>query len=273
MFTVKNLQENWEDKGNRLIFSLSLMGIIILLSACQGKQFHDEVTYAPLPTYTLYPTYTPGFSDPSLSTTPDNPSPIPTFIHMPEIRLQENFEGSETCVEMFDLPSARGSLEEGVYLLEVSGIDEVVFAVCQTLVAGDIILEVDARVIGSSQEGGFYYGLVFRVSGMDKYAFVIGSEGGYCAYYSSENVYVPFTNSTDFVSPCWALPPPGTLSENDNHLRVVAISDRIDIYLNDELLGIVRDNRLHEGWVGFVVATSEEGFVKVAFDNLMVTRP
>ena len=56
-------------------------------------------------------------------------------------------------------------------------------------------------------------------------------------------------------------------------MRVVAVGDRMDLYLNGELLAVVRDSRLQAGWVGFTAATAGDGTLIVEFDNLVVADP
>jgi hypothetical protein len=140
-------------------------------------------------------------------------------------------------------------------------------------VVGDFILSVDARVDAFTPGGAYYFGLLFRVSGNARYAYVIGNEGGYCVYYAKDQLFVPLTNSTDFPVQCWTLLPASAMAEGVQRLQVVAVEDRMDLYLNGELLAVVRDRQLREGWIGFVVATAGVGGVRVTFDNLTVARP
>jgi hypothetical protein len=201
------------------------------------------------------------------------PVTTPTLQDQPSILLSEDFSQEQTCLESFDNERALGEVEAGVYVLEVHAADEVVNANCETLVVGDFILSVEVRVETYSPGGSYYFGLLFRVSGDERYAYVIGNEGGYCVYYAKEQLFVPFTNSTDFPVQCWTLLPESAQAEGVQRLRVVAVDDRIDLYLNGQLLAVVRDRQLREGWVGFVVATAGGGGVRVTFDNLTVERP
>ena len=237
--------------------------VILWLAGCQPTEAALP-TYPALPTYTPYPTYTP---------LPTASPPTPTLELTPRVRLKESFDSEDTCLEIFSRPEASGSIQEEAFVLEAVSPDVITFSVCQTLVAGDFRLEVEATPLDWPEEGPYYYGLIFRVSGKERYAFVFGSEGGYCAYFATDQAYVPLTNSTDFVSECWARPPASAINKNTNRLGVTAVEDRIDLFMNGELLAVVRDHRLDAGRVGVIVAASSEGGVSVAFDNLIVTQP
>ena len=253
-----------------------LMVFVIVLAACQSDQ-------SSLPTYvpTKKPSATvrPVFRLPTLTSTQivtplpsETPRVTATMLAQPDVILSENFSGESSCLETFDNVHALGELASGEYVITVRGADEIINANCETLVVGDFVLEVDATVTSVDTEGSYYFGLLFRVAGDERYAFVIGSEGGYCSYYTKGGYVLSFTNSTDYPVQCWARIPEDVLTEGRQHLRVVAEDDRIDLYLNGVLLAVFRDGKLHEGWVGFVVATAGGGGVQITFDNLKISR-
>ena len=262
----------------RNILSIHI-GVLVFwsLTACQTEQ-GGLATRMPLKlTSTLISSATslPPYASQTASVRNPTITPVttPTLQDQPSILLNEDFSQEQTCLESFDNERALGEVEAGVYVLEVHADDEVVNANCETLVVGDFILSVEVRVETYAPVGTYYFGLLFRVSGDERYAYVIGSEGGYCVYYANEQLFVPFTNSTDFPVQCWTLLPESAKADGVQRLRVVAVEDRIDLYLNGELLAVVRDRQLRDGWVGFVVATAGGGGVRVTFDNLTVERP
>jgi hypothetical protein len=211
------------------------------------------MTITPVPSQTYEPTSTPELTR--------------------NLRLSEDFSSEFSCVETFENSSAHGRIEDGSYLLEIRGANEIINSNCETLVAGNIDLEVDVTVLAVPQEHSYYFGVVFRVSGFERYTFVIGSEGTYCVYYADNEFFIPLTNSTDYEIGCWVRLPDSAKAAGPQHLRVVALEDRFDFYLNGVLLGVVRDNKLREGWVGLVAATADEGGLMISFDNLRVARP
>lgn len=264
--------------NSKEIISLRI-GVIMLLglAACQSDQ---AGMLTAVPSETPKPaanTPTPNLASPSQTASVPRPTHTPaataTLLDQPTLWLNEDFSRESTCMESFDNERARGEVEAGVYVLEVYASDEVVNANCETLVVGDFSLEVDITVESFTAGGSYYFGLLFRISGDERYAYVIGNEGGYCVYYASNQLFVPLTNSTDFLVQCWTLLPESATVVGVQRLRVVAVSDRMDFFLNGELVAVLRDRQLGEGWVGFVVATAGGGGVRVTFDNLTVTRP
>lgn len=190
------------------------------------------------------------------------------------MRLEEDFEGDFTCLTVYDDEGGSGTVAGGIYRMAVNEPGGLSLAICETLVIGDFILEVDATARQTPEGGGdYYYGLIFRVNGEEMYAFVLGSVENYCAYYEFDLVFIYLTNSTDFAPPCWVSQPDDAKREGTQHLKVVALGNRFDLYLNGTLLGVVRDQRLAQGQVGFTAATSQEGGLVVEFDNLVVREP
>ncbi|MBW8011491.1 MAG: hypothetical protein FVQ83_09675 [Chloroflexi bacterium] len=259
-----------------IIVHLFMLIILVILAACQNEQ-DSVITVQPsaiVSSPTSIPTSAPLLPTVTITPIPSQTSgPIVTPELAPSIRLSEDFSGEFTCVETFDNNAARGRIEDASYFLEIRNANEIINANCETLVVGNLDLEVDVSLLSVPPEGAYYFGVVFRVSGFERYAFVIGSEGTYCSYYANNEFFIPLTNSTDYEIGCWARLPESAMAEGRQHLRVVALEDRFDFYLNGILLGVVRDNKLREGWVGLVAATADEGGLIVAFDNLRVARP
>lgn len=273
-----NMLQNEMNVIRRNNFFYTGLAIIFALSACQSEPGGLALTRIPLsltPSAVASATPAPRLpsSTPSAPPATSTAQATPTSEQQSAILMREDFSGDQACMESFDNERALGGIDNGVYVLEVHAADEIVNANCETLVAGDIILEVDVSVEAFTPGGSYYFGLLFRISGDERYAFVIGSEGGYCIYYARDLSVVPLTNSTDFAVQCWTLIPEIALAAGRQHLRVVAVDDRLDVYLNGVLLAVVRDSQLREGWVGFVVATAGVGGVRVTFDNLVVARP
>ncbi|MDH5508194.1 MAG: hypothetical protein OEZ02_13310, partial [Anaerolineae bacterium] len=201
------------------------LAALLLASACQSEQTSLPLIHtatSTLPAATLAPTFTP-FPSPSAS-------PIPDIA--PQVRLREEFDQQTSCLAQLDNEEARSWLAEDAYLIEISGTNLIASSNCETLVAGDFILEADITVRQAPEQGGYYFGLNFRVSGLEHYSFVVNSEGGYCAYFGSDQFYIPLTNSTDFNAQCWVQLPASALREGSQHMLVKAVAGRFDLYLN-----------------------------------------
>jgi hypothetical protein len=113
------------------------------------------------------------------------------------------------------------------------------------------------------------YGVLFRygLESDDFYVFSITADGFYMlaidgAKHDEPDIVVDWTESSAINK--------GQLT---NHIKVVAIGSTIQYYVNDQLLGEAQDSRLTSGTVGFFAGSTEEGNVKVAFDNLKISKP
>jgi hypothetical protein len=247
--------------------------ILLLSAACQAEIKQSLGTLEPESRVKLTASFETPTAAPASASAPTRAAAAatPTMLDLSDILLQEDFSGPDSCVERFENERARAEMLDGAFVLEVHAADELTSANCETLVAGDFSMEVDIVVQEFTPGGAYYFGLLFRVSGDERYAFVVGSEGGYCVYYAKDTLFIPLTSSTDFGGQCWTQLPQSAQEEGTQRLRVVALADRIDVYLNGELLAVVRDGQLRSGWVGFVAATAGEGDLTVAFDNLVIT--
>jgi hypothetical protein len=260
-------------KSRREIFFLLLAGML-LVTACQ--EGGDAPVSIPLATQTpLPPEPTPTSISAPPTATPENTPTAPVSSPTPvlNVRLQEDFTDEQSCLETFEQVEGRGGIVDGAYQLQVGAADAIVQARCLSETLGNFEMEADISVLAEPSGGDYYYGFVFRVAGQDRYAFVLGSQGGYCAFYAGRDVYVPFTGSTDFATRCWARPPDEAFQAGSNRLKVVAEDDRLTFYLNDVLVGVVHDRLLREGQIGFMAATGTEGGLVVAFDDLLVKEP
>lgn len=253
-----------------------LTTVIILLAACQQEPSalytpqpsatQTELPPVPTITETILPSQTAEF-------TPAIAVQSPEAAERTEARLVEEFADDDTCFETFARPEASGTILDGSYILEVKAGNVIAQANCETLVIGDLQMRATVQVLEQPEGSAFYYGLVFHVEGQEYYAFVLGSEGGYCLYYADAGAFVPLTGSTDFASPCWARIPQGVLHAEGNILDVVMVNDRIDFMVNGDLMGVVRDGKLKQGWIGFIVASGQTGGIRVSFDDLWVADP
>ena len=100
------------------------------------------------------------------------------------------------------------------------------------------------------------------------YYFAISGDRRYTLVYDNLDVEEP---TTDLVS--WRFSDAINPGKQTNRLKVVAIGNTIELYVNDQLLDTVQDDLLSQGSVGFLVSSSFEGGVQVSFDNLIVTAP
>lgn len=241
---------------------LSLVGLVVAIAACQPQ-------LASTPTMQDLRSASPTLAPPSAT-----PRQAATFTPTPGglVRLSLDFSEDLPCVTAFEEEYGSGKAVEGVYRIELIEGNSLALAPCETIVVGDLVLDVEVEVRETPLED-YYYGVMFRITGNERYAFVLGAYDNYCLFYAIGSQFVPLTNSTDFDSDCWVRLPEEAVDGGKQRLRVAATGDRIDFYLNEVLLGVVRDHQLTGGWVGFTAATGTEGGLVVEFDNLQVVKP
>lgn len=128
-------------------------------------------------------------------------------------------------------------------------------------------MDVDATVIEGPGSNAYAYGILFRydISSQGFYAFLISGDG----YYGLEGSYP----TEVFSLLAWSSIREIGLGKKTNHLRVRAMGDQIELYVNGAHVGLVREGTLRSGPLGFIVQTYDEAGVHVAFDNFVITEP
>jgi len=203
---------------------------------------------------------------------------MPTSTHTPSPNelLIEDFEGETSCFEQYSDASMSSQMESGKFSLKAIERDTMVWSKCQNNTFVDFTLEVDVSIM-EDNEGESYFGVMFRETGGQWYDLVIdsidGTDSVYCLSYNDEDGYVPLTSSTFDPGNCWVEVPANILDSQENTIRVSAIGDRIEVYLNEEILVITRDNLLAAGRIGFIAGTFDQEIFEVAYDNVRVTEP
>lgn len=143
----------------------------------------------------------------------------------------------------------------------------VAWILCDNNTFTDFVMEVDATQVGGVDDNG--YGMVFRYSDTtdEYYVFAISGDGYYVFAFDGLNMDTPeilldWTDSTVINK--------GTQA---NHLKVVAVGQNFQLYVNDQYLTDVQDSRLGSGTVGFFVLASDAGSSHISFDNLKISKP
>ncbi len=132
----------------------------------------------------------------------------------------------------------------------------------------DFILEVDATQVAGPDHN--LYGIMLRYndSAREYYYFAISGDGNYTLVFDNLDAQEPTTKLIHWT-PSSAI----KTGASTNHIKIVAVGNTFELYVNDQLLDTIHDERISSGTVGFVVATSEEGGAHIKFDNIMVTAP
>ncbi len=111
---------------------------------------------------------------------------------------------------------------------------------------------------GSSVSG---YGFMFRIFGPnDSYIFYINGDGQFCAgkYLYGNWHYLKDWDRSDAIN-----------LNGDNTLRVDCVNDNITLFINNKVVGNIKDQTFKTGWIGLAVLPE----VHVMFDELIVTQP
>ena len=129
---------------------------------------------------------------------------------------------------------------------------------------GDVTIELQVLIASgrTSPEGDFRYGLAFRRSGDQYYAFTISPRAKkWYVFKSSPNGLVPLKEGTD-----------DSIHDGDvdDLLRVDAQGPNFLFHINDRLVGQVADPDYTGGEVGFYVESIDSPNIHIHFDTLTV---
>ena len=247
---------------------LPVMLVFLSMLACQASDL--------LSTPTPYPTYTPY---PEIIVTPYptyTPYPQPSLTPAPDVRYTEDFEGSSSCFEPYSDAVMNSQMSDGAYSVRITESNQGFLSICPGQTFIDFTLEADIRLLEDTA-GSAYFGVMFRETGGQYYSFILSTAPDgypiYCVSYIGSNSYTPLTNSTFDPGNCWSMVPAGVYDAQTNRLRVSMEGEVMSIYLNDEILTVVRDNLLSAGRVGLLAGTYDQPVLEAAYDNLRVTVP
>ena len=56
-------------------------------------------------------------------------------------------------------------------------------------------------------------------------------------------------------------------------MKLVAVNDKIELYVNDKLIGHAREDFVYSGSIGFIAVSYVNETTQIAFDNLRITAP
>lgn len=245
--------------------TLSFLLIVCNLTLVSGCQVVTNL----LPTQTPYPTYTPN---PTFTPYPTF-TPIPSPTATPEkavLFMADDFSNVNSCFPVFSDTFARVYADDGELHLFSQELNIYVWSYCDDEYR-NFILDVDVTAHDGPINGNYAFGVILRNNESDDefYAFMIGADGYYnfSYYYLGEFV-------EDYPILNWTIIREIKQGRTTNHLRIVAMGDQFELYVNDVLVGLVRDGTIRSGSIGFITKTFESpGQVDVSFDNLVITEP
>ena len=130
----------------------------------------------------------------------------------------------------------------------------------------DFTLEVDVFVEDTETETGqFEYGIAYRRDGDQYYTFAVNprSQMWQVQQINGEDVTVLEEGSNSSIVGGYGKP-------NFNQLRVDAIGDRFNLWLNGSPVTIINHAALKSGDVGFYSRTADEPFIHIHYDGLEI---
>ncbi|MBT3190283.1 MAG: hypothetical protein HN736_15405 [Anaerolineae bacterium] len=188
---------------------------------------------------------------------------------VPEVLFEESDFLDTGCFFANSNDEVAFFVEEGAFHIEILVPDWYALSPClDDITFSDFVVEVDATQEADVDHN--LYGLMFRYDNVarDYYYFGISGDGNYTLVYDNLNENKPTTKLID-----WKYSDAINIGSSSNHLKVMAVGDTFQLYVNDQLLEIVQDSRISSGSVGFVVSAPLESGVHIVFDNLIITAP
>lgn len=158
-------------------------------------------------------------------------------------------------------------LQEEQLVIEVNDANTVQYAALAEQSFTNFALEVDATLLAGSTDST--YGVLFRMTGPDQfYRFDITGNGLFVVERYDEGG--DWTRLTDDWQESGLLQQ-GTNATN--RLGVLAVGGNLNFYANGQLLLQLADGRYSGGAIALDAGTFGQPGLRVAFDNLVVSRP
>jgi hypothetical protein len=243
------------------VLCLVTVQIVSALSGCQVMS-NFIPTQTPYPTYTPHPTYTPNPTFTPFPTLTSTPSPTAVSV----LFEANEFDNVNSCFPVDSFSDVRRFSEDGQYHIVVQKKIYFGWSVCEKDLR-NFVIEVDATPIEGPSNNSYAYGLLFRRDDDTEgfYTFLISADG----YYTFSGVYPD--NYYSLLS--WTSIREIKQGKQTNHLKAIVFGEQFELYVNDVLVGLVREGTLKSGSFGFIVETFDDANVQVAFDNLVITSP
>lgn len=132
----------------------------------------------------------------------------------------------------------------------------------------DFVLEVDAIQLGGPDNNS--YGIIIRMKdAMAYYRFDISGDG----YYAFVRRDKQDGGSWTWITEDWLDSSAIHQGAGTNQIKIVAQGSHFMFYVNGQLVAEADDSTYRSGTIGLNAGSFHEPGVKVAFDNLVITRP
>ncbi len=179
-----------------------------------------------------------------------------------EVLLETDFASRDEWSEMLDVEAGMAVqlTSDGYELSSASG--AYVWSFAENTYA-DVVLETAVRQLSSEPNNA--YGLVCRASSND-------SRNGYYFLISGDGLVSIRRVERGLSSPIVDWTPNNAVrqGERTNQLRAICAGEYLALYVNNQLAAEGTDGRFTQGLVGFAASGSEDGAVRVSFENFTI---
>lgn len=150
---------------------------------------------------------------------------------------------------------------DGVYRARAA--DETMMWALNATLHDDVVIEAEATQVSHFRDNA--YGLMCRASPTNNgngYYFLISGDGQFTIRRGSADqirAIIPWRASRTIRQ-----------DKGINRIRIVCIGDYLALYVNDEFVAEVRDDRFRSGYAGLSAAVTKGGEVDIEFDDLTI---
>lgn len=132
----------------------------------------------------------------------------------------------------------------------------------------DFVLEVDATQVSGPDNNS--YGVIIRMKDASAYYRFDISGDGYYAFVRRDKQE---GGSWTWITEDWLASNAIAQGAGTNQIKIVAQGSHFMFYVNDQLVAEADDSTYRSGTIGLNAGSFHESGVKIAFDNLRITRP
>ncbi|MCS7178780.1 MAG: hypothetical protein N0A03_05835 [Anaerolineae bacterium] len=155
--------------------------------------------------------------------------------------------------------------QEGEYFIEVYDPDWFVWTGPGKRF-GDVVIAADARRVSGAPGG--HFGLICRYRAPASFYYFAITDDGYYAIMRVRDRHPKILSGAGFL-PSSEIP----IGAAVYHLRAVCQGERLQLFVNDQLIASVADPTFQRGDVGLGVGSGPQGSIRVHFDNFKVIAP
>jgi Tol biopolymer transport system component len=192
-------------------------------------------------------------------------SPPATSTPAPQLLLEDSFDNNLNSWVVGPRRASDAEIVGGAMVVTMTQLNRVA-TFDTSLSVADVDQTVEASIVAKpGQPVEAEYGLVCRDGPLGWYSFEVNATGMFGIWRYSKGAW---TSLAIGDSQGVVLPAPDV-----NEIRAVCASSRLTLIANGQVLAIVQDDTLPQGYPGLTVDSGNRGRVTVRFDNLRILTP